>query len=144
MYYTQIMNCGNNRFTVWFCVMQMTISIRSLLFVMPFYSHILWNCVIRKWFILETTFCHDVQCLFCANDHSNKFFIICLAILITCTYLNMVALHVSLKFSGKNLSKLWTHKKKATNMDTERTARRTKRFSVETQCFTCGSSKLLF
>lgn len=56
-------------------------------------------------------FCHDVQCLFCANDHSNKFFIICLAILITCTYLNMVALHVSLKFSGKNLSKLWTHKK---------------------------------
>lgn len=105
------MNCGNNRFTVWFCVMQMTISIRSLLFFMPFYSHILWNCVIRKWFILETTFCHDIQCLFCANDHSNKFFIICLAILITCTYLNMVALHVSLKFSGKNLSKLWTHKK---------------------------------
>lgn len=137
------MNCGNNCFTVWFCVMQMTISIRSLLFVLPFYSHILWNCVIRKWFILETTFCHDVQCLFCANEHSNKFFIICLAILITCTYLNMVALHVSLKFSGKNLSKLWTHKK-ATNMDTERTARRTKRFSVETQCFICGSSKLLF
>lgn len=106
------MNCGNNCFTVWFCVMQMTISIRSLLFVMPFYSHILWNCVIRKWFILETT-SFVMMSNVCSVPMTIliSFFIICLAILITCTYLNMVALHVSLKFSGKNLSKLWTHKK---------------------------------